>query len=90
MSREIDEKVVEMRFDNRQFESNVSTSISSLEKLKKSLDFKGASKGLEGLERSAKSVDMGPIGRSIDAIKGKFSALETIGVGALLDRKSVV
>ena len=84
MSREIDEKVVEMRFDNRQFESNVSTSISSLEKLKKSLDFKGASKGLEGLERSAKSVDMGPIGRSVDVIKGKFSALETIGVGALL------
>ncbi len=38
MSKTIDERVVEMRFDNKQFESNVQTSLSTIEKLKKSLD----------------------------------------------------
>ena len=45
MSKTIDERVVEMRFDNKQFEQNVQTSISSIEKLEKSLKLKGASKG---------------------------------------------
>ena len=33
MSRTVDERVVEMRFDNKQFESGVQTSLSTLEKL---------------------------------------------------------
>lgn len=33
MSRTIDERIVEMRFDNRQFEQNVQTSLSTLDKL---------------------------------------------------------
>ena len=46
MSKTIDERVVEMRFDNKQFESNVQTSLSTIEKLKKSLDMDGATNGL--------------------------------------------
>ena len=49
MSKTIDERVVEMRFDNKQFESNVQTSLSTIEKLKKSLDMDGATKGLESI-----------------------------------------
>ena len=41
MSKTIDEKVVEMRFDNKQFEYNVATSMSTIEKLKKSLKLDG-------------------------------------------------
>lgn len=37
MSNVIDQKVVEMRFDNKQFENNVQTSLSTLDRLKKSL-----------------------------------------------------
>ena len=47
MSTTIDERVVEMRFDNKQFEQNIQTSLSSLDKLKKSLNLEGAAKGLE-------------------------------------------
>ena len=43
MSNVIDQRVVEMRFDNKQFESNVATSMSTLQKLKQSLNFKSAS-----------------------------------------------
>ena len=54
MSKTIDEKVVEMRFDNRQFESNVQTSLSTIEKLKKSLDMDGATKGFESIDSAVK------------------------------------
>ena len=46
MSRQVDEKVVSMKFDNKQFEANVKTSMGTIDKLKSSLNFKGASKGL--------------------------------------------
>ena len=44
MSKQVDERVVSMQFDNRQFESNVKTSMSTLEKLKQSLNFKDSAK----------------------------------------------
>ncbi len=61
MSTTIDQKVVEMRFDNRQFESNVSTTMSTLDKLKHSLKFTGATKGLEELDAASKKVDFSEI-----------------------------
>ena len=56
MSKTVDERVVSMQFDNRQFESNVKTSMSTLEKLKQSLNFKDSAKGLESINAAANSV----------------------------------
>ena len=83
MSKVVDERVVEMRFDNKQFESNVSQSMSTLEKLKRSLNLSGASKGLDELNTSAKKIDMSGLGRGVEAVSAKFSALQVIGVTAL-------
>ena len=83
MSKTIDEKVVEMRFDNKQFESNVATSMSTLEKLKKSLKFDGATKGLEDINSAAKRVDMNGLGGAVETVKAKFSALDVVAVTAL-------
>ena len=83
MSKTIDEKVVEMRFDNKQFESNVRTTMSSLDKLKQSLKLDGASKGLENVNAAAKNVDMSGIGSAVETVRTKFSALEVMGVTAL-------
>ena len=83
MSTTIDEKVVEMRFDNKQFESNVATSMSTLEKLKRSLNLTGASKGLEDVGTATKRVNMSELGRAVDSVKAKFSALQVVGVTAL-------
>lgn len=83
MSATIDEKVVEMRFDNKQFESNVATSMSTLDKLKQKLNFSGASKGLEDINKASKSVDMSHIGGAVDTIKAKFSALDVVAITAL-------
>ena len=61
MSTTIDQKVVEMRFDNRQFESNVSTTMSTLDKLKQSLKFTGATKGLEEVDAASRKLDFSEI-----------------------------
>ena len=65
MSKTIDERIVEMRFDNRQFEQNVQTSLSTLDRLKRGLDLDGATKGLEGLGAAAKKCDMSVLGNSV-------------------------
>ena len=83
MSKTIDQKVVEMRFDNRHFENNVKESMSTLEKLKQKLNLKDASKGLENLNTSANKVNMNGLTNSLDNVGSKFSALEVIGVTAL-------
>ena len=83
MSQVVDERVVEMRFDNKQFEQNVKTSMSTLDKLKQKLKLKDASKGFEEMETASKKVNMGALGKSVDVVTAKFSALEIMGVTAL-------
>ena len=77
MSTTIDQRVVEMRFDNRQFESNVQTSMSTLEKLKRGLNLTGASKGLDDINRSAKNNNIGMLGSAAETVGLKFSAMYT-------------
>ncbi len=83
MSKTIDQRVVEMRFDNKQFENNVKTSLSTLDKLKQSLRLDGAAKGFEELERAAGNVDLSGIGGAIETVRTKFSAFEVMAVTAL-------
>lgn len=83
MSAVVDERVVEMRFNNKDFEQNVKTSMSTLDKLKQKLNLKGASKGFEELGDASKKVNMNALGRSVDVVSAKFSALQVMGVTAL-------
>lgn len=83
MSKTVDSRVVEMRFDNKQFETNVATSMSTIDKLKQKLNFSNSSKGLESISSAAKKVDMSNVGKGIEAVHAKFSALEVMGVTAL-------
>lgn len=75
-SNVVDEKVVEMKFDNRNFEKNVEESQRTIDKLMNSLKFKGASKGFEEINRSAKKVDFSNIGRGIEEVRLRFNALD--------------
>lgn len=83
MSTTIDTRVVEMQFDNKHFERNVSTTMSTLDKLKQRLNFTGASKGLDEVGTAAKNVNMSGLGTAVDTVKTKFSALQVMGVTAL-------
>lgn len=83
MSNVIDQKVVEMRFDNQQFERNVSTTMSTLEKLKSRLNLTGATKGMENLGAAAKGVNLNGLSSAAETVRDRFSALEVMGVTAL-------
>ena len=76
MSTTIDQRVVEMRFDNSNFENNVKTSMSTLEKLKRDLKFDGASKGLENIQSTANKVNFSGMSRGIDTMTQKFSYMQ--------------
>ena len=83
MSKTVDERVVEMRFDNANFEKNVSNSMSTLDKLKEKLSFKGAAKGLESLDAASRKVNMNGLGQGVDTVNAKFSALQVAGMTAI-------
>lgn len=83
MSRTIDERIVEMRFDNRQFEQNVQTSLSTLDKLKRGLDLDNAAKSLDGLGDAAKRCDMPVLGKSVETVQAKFSAFQVVAMTTL-------
>lgn len=85
MSTTVDERVVEMRFDNKQFEQNIQTSLSSLDKLKKSLNLEGAAKGLETVNDAANkcSGNISPLSNAVETVRVRFSALEVMAITAL-------
>ena len=76
MSATIDQRVVEMRFDNKHFENNVQTTMSTLEKLKQKLNLTGASKGLEEVNNAASKVNFSGITSGIETVETRFSHMQ--------------
>lgn len=85
MSKQIEERVVSMKFENSDFKNKTSETVSLLDRLKKALKLDGASKGLQNVSSSAKKIDLSNVANSADSLKGKFSALEVVGVTALVN-----
>ena len=83
MSTTIDNRVLEMRFDNKQFESGVATSMSTLDKLKQKLNLSGASKGLENVGKAAKGVNFSGMTAGISQVKAGMVSLEGISAGVI-------
>jgi tape measure domain-containing protein len=79
----IDERIVSMKFDNRQFQSGVSESLDSINKLKTGLKFEGATKGLDGISESTKRVNFDGLTNGLESVRVKFSALQVVAVTAL-------
>ena len=85
MSREIDERIVSMQFNNANFEKNVRTTMNSLDNLDKKLKLKGASKGLTDVGKASDKVtkNVTGVGGAAEAVSLKFSALQVVGLTAL-------
>lgn len=83
MSETIDSKVVELRFDNKDFEANTRATMSTLDKLKEKLHFPGASKGLEEICDTAKRVDFSGMSSGVETVQAKLSAMQVVGITAL-------
>lgn len=85
MSREVDSHVVEMRFDNENFEKNTKKTISTIDRLMEKLQFKGAEKGFEKLDAAAENVDFATMQTSLDRLESKFSSLNIVATTALVN-----
>lgn len=85
MSQEVDSRVVEMRFDNANFEKNTKQTISTIDRLMEKLRFKGAEKGFEKLDAAAENVDFATMQTSLDRLESKFSSLNIVATTALVN-----
>lgn len=79
MSRTIDERVLEMRFENDQFEHGIRQSADSLEMLRQALKMDGAGDSLQGLQQSFSNFDISHVAQSIDTIAQRATTLGVIG-----------
>ena len=81
MSQTIDNRIVEMQFDNKQFESGVSESLSTLDKLKQALKFDDAAKNLDTFGKNVgKNIDLSNLSKSVEDLNSKFSASGIAGM----------
>lgn len=78
MSNNVDKRIVEMQFDNKEFESHAQTSIETLDKLKKSLNLEESAKGFSELDKAAKSVSLDSLTNAAEAVSSKFSVMGTV------------
>lgn len=90
MSTTIDSKVVEMRFDNQQFESGVKTSMSTLDRLKQSLKMDDTKKGLEDVGKAINNTKFDGISNGLETVKAKFSAFQVAGMTAIANLTNTV
>lgn len=79
----VDNRIVSMKFDNAQFERGVSTTISSMDKLKQSLNFSESQKHLQDLGGAVAKFNMGGMEGSVHGVSKAFIALSTIGITTL-------
>lgn len=85
MSREVDQRVVELQFNNTNFEKNTKKSMDSIDRMMEKLQFKGVEKGFEKLDAAAEKVDFATMNRSLDTLQQKFSALDIMAATVLVN-----
>lgn len=84
MSNVIEQQILEMRFDNKQFEDNVAESIDTLGKLKESLKFDGVEKNFDALSNASNGVDFSQLNDKLTGLGEHISQVfKEIGIGAL-------
>ena len=86
MSTDIENRIVQMAFENKDFEKGVRETIDTLDKLEKSLNFGQSVNGVDKLNTAFNSMSanaLGGVSKSLDEITSKFTLLGQIGYQAL-------
>lgn len=76
MSQTIDNRVVQMEFENKNFEKNASKTIKTLDKLDEALKFKNGAKTFQDVEEAAAKVNFQPLLSAVDEVKDRFNILD--------------
>jgi hypothetical protein len=83
MGKVVEDDVVRMQFENGQFEKKIRQSQKSIEALKKSIDFSESGKSLAKFQNETKKFNMDGMGRAVEAVQVKFSAMDTVAMSVL-------
>lgn len=78
MASNTDTRIVQMQFDNKDFEKNIATSEKSLEKFKEALDFQECEKSLEDFEDATRKLTFDQMASNIQKLTDKFTGLGTV------------
>lgn len=79
----IDERVVEMSMDNKQFLDGVDSSLKAVTKLDNGMQFKNAQNGFQMVSNAINKLDFSGLQSALDTIVDKFSVFGMLGVKAL-------
>jgi len=79
----VDDRVVSIKFDNKDFEKKVTDTVGSIDKLNKSLNFDSAKKAISDLSGAAKSMDLSGMGAGVDTVTARFTALGAVGFSVI-------
>lgn len=82
-SRQVEERVVSMQFDNAQFERNTRQTLSTLDKLKQKMQFKGAGESFKNLSREANKFNLNGVNAAVATCGQKISAWSVAGITAI-------
>lgn len=83
MSTTVDERVVIMEFDNADFEKNVKTSMNTLDKFKRKLNFADSADSFNDLEKSASRVKLKGLSEAFDGVSVKINAWSVVASAAI-------
>ena len=83
MANNIDERIVEMQFDNKQFSEGVRGTLKDLDDLKNGLKLEDMSAGFEKLDKAVQNVNLNPLQNGVEVVQQRFSALEVVAISAL-------
>lgn len=83
MSREVEQRIVEMRFDNKDFEKNAQATMKTLDEFESKLNMKGAARGIEELSNAGKQFSLHPMESAAEAVEVKFSAMSVAAMAAI-------
>ena len=79
----IDQRIVQMQFDNTKFEQGAKTTMSTLDKLKSALNFDKSAKSLQSLQATSSKINFSGLSSAVETIAGRFTNLGIVGVTAL-------
>lgn len=79
----IDERVVSLKMNNKQFLSAIKESASSMDRIKEALKMDGAADGLRRVGEIARNTTLGDLARSAVDAASNMSVMQGIGVAAL-------
>lgn len=83
MSANVDERIVQMQFDNEQFERKAQNTITTLNSLNEALKLPTGNSGMEKLQATSRTIDFAKLNEAIELVNYRFSNLGIIATNVL-------